>query len=98
MQRDWLSYKVILDLNVIMLFGLYCVQVMNSLPFRAECFYTIAVGDYQFLYLTVKVQRELFFCALQLQKNPKLTETVLGSVVKPSLCKAPLWFCHHGND
>lgn len=42
---------------------------MNSLTFIAEYVYSIAVGDYQFLYLTVKVQRELFFCALQLQKN-----------------------------
>lgn len=55
------------------------------------------MGEYQFLYLTMKVQRELFFCALKLQKI-KLREIVLESVVKPSLCKAPLRFCHHGND
>lgn len=53
--------------------------------------------EYQFLYLTVKVQRELFFWALKLQKI-KLRETILECVVKPSLCKAPLQFCHHGND
>lgn len=55
------------------------------------------MGKYQFLYLTVKVQRELFFCALKRQKI-KLRETVLKSEVKPSLSKAPLRFCHHGND
>lgn len=49
-------------------------------------FYTIAVGEYQFLYLMIKVQRELFFCALKLQKT-KLRETVLQSVVKPSCVK-----------
>lgn len=70
---------------------------MNSLSISTEYFLYNSLGEYQFLYLMVKVPRELFFCALKLRKI-KLRETVLESVVKPSLCKAPLRFCHHGND
>lgn len=72
-------------------------KLLIPYPLVPNIFYTVDVGEYQFLYLMVKVQRELFFCTLELQKI-KLREAVLESVVKPSLCKAPLWFCHHGND
>lgn len=40
-----------------------------------------------YLYLTEKVQRGVFFCALKVHKI-KLRETVLKSVAKPSLCKS----------
>lgn len=70
---------------------------MNSLTLVPNIFYIIAVAECQFLYVMVKVQKELFFCALKLWKI-KLRETVLKSAGKLSLRKAPLQFYHHGND
>lgn len=54
------------------------------------------MSEYQLLYQMVNVQSELLFFEM---KNCKvLRATVLESVVKPSLCKAPLRLYHHGND
>lgn len=67
-----------------------------SCSFILNVFYAIAMSEYQLLYQMVNVQSELL--SFEMKNCKILRATVLESVVKPSLCKAPLRLYHHGND